>query len=186
MRNSFKLRIERGVNVFSTHMNKGRSHISCAVITVSDTRNMETDQSGRHIKEILKEHNHQVAFYRIIPDERDIIRHTVEKVIHNGGIEAVIISGGTGISSRDVTIESIQPLFEKELPGFGELFRYLSYQYDIGTASILSRAICGVSNNCLIFSLPGSLKAVQLAMEKIILIELGHMVREVHKDLPNQ
>lgn len=107
-------------------------------------------------------------------------------MIHKEAIEAVIISGGTGISYRDVTIESINPLFEKELPGFGELFRYLSFQYEIGTASILSRAICGVANNRIIFSLPGSLKAVQLAMEKIILIELGHMVMEIHKGVPKR
>ena len=168
------------------HIDYSRSSISCAVITVSDTRNIETDQSGRHIKEILESCNHQVPYYEIIPDERDIIRQTVEKVIHKEDIEAVIISGGTGISYRDVTIESIKPLFEKELPGFGELFRYLSYQYDIGTASILSRATCGVSNNRIIFSLPGSLKAVQLAMGKIILTELGHMVIEIHKGLPKR
>ena len=168
------------------HIDHARSSISCAVITVSDTRNIETDQSGRHIKEILEACNHQVPYYEIIPDERDIIRQTVEKVIHKENIEAVIISGGTGISYRDVTIESIKPLFEKELPGFGELFRYLSYQYDTGTASILSRATCGVSNNRIIFSLPGSLKAVQLAMEKIILNELGHMVIEIHKGLPKR
>lgn len=163
-----------------------RSCISCAVITVSDTRNIETDQSGRLIKELLKERNHQVSYYEIIPDERHVIRRTVEQVIHKEGIEAVIISGGTGVSYRDVTIESIKSLFEKELPGFGELFRFLSYQYDIGTASILSRATCGVSNNRIIFSLPGSLKAVQLAMEKIILTELGHMVMEIHKGLPKR
>lgn len=168
------------------HTDYSRSSISCAVITVSDTRNIETDQSGRHIKEILESCNHQVPYYEIIPDERDIIRQTVVKVIHKEDIEAVIISGGTGISYRDVTIESIKPLFEKELPGFGELFRYLSYQYDIGTASILSRATCGVSNNRIIFSLPGSLKAVQLAMGKIILTELGHMAIEIYKGLPKR
>ena len=167
-------------------MDMERASISCAVITVSDTRNIETDQSGQLIIKLLKESNHQVSIYEIIPDERQGIRQTVEKVVHKENIEAVIISGGTGISFRDVTIESIKPLFEKELPGFGELFRYLSYQYDIGTASILSRATCGVANKRIIFSLPGSLKAVQLAMEKIILNELGHMVMEINKGHPKR
>lgn len=165
-------------------LDKARSCISCAVITVSDTRNKETDQSGQQIKQCLEECNHSVIFYEIIPDERHIIRQTVEMVIHKEEIEAVIISGGTGISYRDVTFESIHPLFEKELPGFGELFRNLSYQDGIGTKAILSRATCGVANNRIIFSLPGSLKAVQLAMKKIIVIELGHMVMEIHKGLP--
>ena len=167
-------------------MDMARSCISCAVITVSDTRNIATDESGRLIKELLKASNHQVSCYEIIPDESVFIRQTVEQVIHKEDVEAVMISGGTGISYRDVTIESIKPLFEKELPGFGELFRFLSYQYDIGTASILSRATCGIANNRIIFSLPGSLKAVQFAMEKIILAELGHMVMEIHKGLPKR
>lgn len=155
--------------------------ISCAVITVSDTRNIETDKSGQLIKELLQQFHHQVIFYKIIPDEQDIIRQTVEKLIHREEVEIVIITGGTGISERDVTIEAIKPLLEKELPGFGELFRYLSYQYDIGTAAILSRATSGVANKRVIFSLPGSVRAVQLAMEKIILAELGHLMAEVHK-----
>lgn len=133
--------------------------------------------------ELLKEANHQVSLYKIIPDEREQIRMTVEKAIYSNRIDAVIVNGGTGISYRDVTIESIEPLFDKHLPGFGELFRYLSYQYDIGTASILSRATCGVANHRLIFSIPGSTGAVTLAMERLILPEIGHMVKEIKKDL---
>ncbi|CEI80983.1 MogA/MoaB family molybdenum cofactor biosynthesis protein [Oceanobacillus oncorhynchi] len=169
--------------MLTTHRKHAAKHISCAVITVSDTRTKETDKSGKKIIDLLTNHEHQVNFYEIISDDEDHIRKTVETTVFSGEIEAVIVNGGTGISHRDVTIESIEPLFEKQLPGFGELFRHLSFQYDIGTASILSRAICGVRNHCVIFSIPGSTGAVTLAMEKIILPEVGHMVREIHKDL---
>lgn len=165
------------------HKKDAAHNISIAVITVSDTRTKDTDKSGKKVMELLKEANHQVALYKIIPDEREQIRMTVEKAIYSNRIDAVIVNGGTGISYRDVTIESIEPLFDKHLPGFGELFRYLSYQYDIGTASILSRATCGVANHRLIFSIPGSTGAVTLAMERLILPEIGHMVKEIKKDL---
>ncbi|MBY7142080.1 MogA/MoaB family molybdenum cofactor biosynthesis protein [Virgibacillus sp. NKC19-3] len=166
------------------HDHQKHSPVSCAVITVSDTRNKETDKSGKIIMELLSAVDHKVNMYEVISDERASIRDTIEKAITDPTIEAVIVNGGTGISYRDVTIESIQPLLDKELPGFGELFRYLSYQFDIGTASMLSRAICGVANNRIIFSTPGSSGAVKLAMERLILPELGHTVAEVNKDLP--
>ncbi|GIO19544.1 molybdenum cofactor biosynthesis protein B [Oceanobacillus oncorhynchi subsp. incaldanensis] len=172
--------------MLTTHRKHAAKHISCAVITVSDTRTKETDKSGKKIIDLLTNHEHQVNFYEIIPDDGDRIRRTVETTVFSGKIEAVIVNGGTGISHRDVTIESIEPLFEKQLPGFGELFRHLSFQYDIGTASILSRAVCGVCNHCVILSIPGSTGAVTLAMEKIILPEVGHMVREIHKDLEHR
>ncbi|UJL46715.1 molybdenum cofactor biosynthesis protein MoaB [Virgibacillus sp. NKC19-16] len=168
------------------HDHQKSSPVNCAVITVSDTRNVETDKSGRLIMELLTIAEHKVNMYEIIRDDSEIIRGTVEKAIKHPAVEAVIVNGGTGISYRDVTIESIQPLFDKELPGFGELFRYLSYQFDIGTAGMLSRAISGVANNRVIFSTPGSSGAVKLAMERLILPELGHTVREVNKDLPDQ
>ncbi|WP_339179898.1 MogA/MoaB family molybdenum cofactor biosynthesis protein [Oceanobacillus sp. FSL W7-1293] len=172
--------------MLTTHRKHAAKHISCAVITVSDTRTKETDKSGKKIIDLLTNREHQVNFYEIIPDDEDHIRKTVETAVFSGEIEAVIVNGGTGISHRDVTIESIEPLFEKQLPGFGELFRHLSFHYDIGTASILSRAVCGVCNHCVIFSIPGSTGAVSLAMEKIILPEVGHMVREIHKDLEHR
>lgn len=165
------------------HYLKSDQPISVGVITVSDTRTKKTDKSGQKIIELLNNHTHHVPIYNIVPDESDQIRMSVEKVIYSGKVDAVIVNGGTGISYRDVTIESIEPLLDKQLPGFGELFRYLSFQYDIGTASILSRAICGVSNHRVIFSIPGSTGAVTLAMEKIILPEIRHMVREVQKDI---
>lgn len=168
--------------MLSEHRKESAQQVSCAVLTVSDTRNEATDKSGMKIKQLLTEAGHKIVDYEVIRDEQDLIRSTVEKLIDNEEVQAVILNGGTGISNRDVTIESIRPLFEKELPGFGELFRYLSFEYDIGTASILSRAICGVSNHRVIFSIPGSTGAVTLAMEKIILKEIGHIVRELNKD----
>lgn len=165
------------------HHKNGVENVSCAVITVSDTRTTETDKSGKRITEMLTEAGHLVNLYQIIPDEKEQIRLSIEKTINNDNIQAIIVNGGTGISYRDVTIESIEPLFDKQIPGFGELFRLFSYKYDIGTASILSRAICGVANHRLIFSIPGSTGAVTLAMERIILPEIRHMINEIHKDL---
>lgn len=170
--------------MISKHRKDAMKNIRCAVITVSDTRNYETDKSGNRIIELLKKEDHQITNYEIIPDEQKLITQTVQMAIQKDDVDAVIVNGGTGISYRDVTIEAIQPLLNKELPGFGELFRFLSFQYDIGTAAILSRAICGVANHRVVFSIPGSTGAVTLAMERIILPELGHMVTEMSKDRP--
>jgi molybdenum cofactor biosynthesis protein B len=157
--------------------------VSCAVLTVSDTRNKANDKSGKLMIDLLTSSNHEVKVYKIIPDEKEMIQQTIKTVIQNKDIEAVLVTGGTGIAKRDVTIESVQPLFDKELPGFGELFRFLSYELDIGSKSMLSRAIAGVANNRIIFTTPGSSGAVKLAMEKLILPELGHTVKEINKDL---
>ena len=164
------------------HESSGKK-VSCAVITVSDRRNKKTDKSGKLMIDLLTHSKHEVKEYRVIPDEKVIIQQTIKDIIRNKDIEAVIVTGGTGISQRDVTIEAIQPLFVKELPGFGELFRFLSYQLDIGSKSMLSRAIAGVANNRIIFITPGSTGAVKLAMNKLILPELGHVVMEIYKDL---
>lgn len=160
--------------------------ITCAVITVSDTRNKNTDKSGQAIIELLKSENHSIAIYEIIQDDYDLIQTKLHNAIHQDHIEAIIFNGGTGISQRDVTIEAVRPFLQKELPGFGEIFRYLSYKHDIGSATILSRAIAGVANNRVVFSIPGSTGAVKLAMEKLILPEIKHLVKEIHKDLPER
>jgi molybdopterin adenylyltransferase len=164
------------------HRQHGNRSVKCAVLTVSDTRTEETDTSGKMMKEYLEQQGHEIQQYEIIPDDITIIQETLKGITANNHVEAVLINGGTGVSYRDVTIEAIEPLFSKEIPGFGELFRMLSYQIDIGSASMLSRAIAGVVNNRIVFSTPGSSKAVKLAMEKLILPELGHAVREVTKD----
>lgn len=168
--------------MLSTHRQNVKQTVNCAVITVSDTRTIETDKSGAFIKELLEIEGHNIIQYVIVQDELMLIQHKLKEMTDSNEIEAIIINGGTGISHRDVTIEAIKPLLSKELPGFGELFRMLSYQLDIGSASIMSRAIAGVLNGCIVFSTPGSTKAVKLAMEKLILPELGHAVYELTKD----
>lgn len=175
--------LNRVILMSHQHRKKESDIVSCAVITVSDTRNKETDKSGQQIIELLSAANHEIKVYEVITDDGALIKQTVKKVTQREDIQAIILNGGTGISYRDVTIESIAPLFDKELPGFGELFRYLSYKYDIGTASMLSRATCGIANHRVIFSLPGSTGAVTLAMKELIIPELGHIVSELNKDI---
>jgi len=165
------------------HRQEAPEQVSVAVVTVSDTRNKETDKSGKRIMDLLQSVGYTISFYEIIPDEKDRIEKTIKQATAQKNVQAVIMNGGTGISKRDVSIETIEPMFTKELSGFGELFRYLSYELDIGSASILSRATAGVINDRIVFAVPGSSGAVKLAMEKLILPEIGHIVRELEKDL---
>ncbi|MGV3464738.1 MAG: MogA/MoaB family molybdenum cofactor biosynthesis protein [Heyndrickxia sp.] len=164
------------------HKQLAPKHVTCAVITVSDTRNAENDKSGKLMKELLTKNGHQVGYYQIIKDERDEIKKSIHAAMENGYIKVILLNGGTGIAKRDVTIETVTGLFDKEIVGFGELFRMLSYTEDIGSAAMLSRAIAGTYRNRVIFSTPGSTGAVRLAMEKLILPEIHHVVREMEKD----
>lgn len=157
--------------------------VNCKVITVSDTRDKDTDKSGRLIMELLEQTGHNVVDYAIVKDEIQPIQHEILIGCDREDIDVILTNGGTGIAKRDVTIETIQSLLDKEITGFGELFRMLSYQEDIGSAAILSRAIAGVVKNKAIFATPGSSGAVKLAMTKLILPEIGHVVREIRKDL---
>ncbi|USK79061.1 MogA/MoaB family molybdenum cofactor biosynthesis protein [Peribacillus frigoritolerans] len=157
--------------------------VRCMVITVSDTRDEETDKSGALMKELLKSSGHEVTEYVIVKDDRKAIQDAVTSGSRSGMVDVILTNGGTGIAKRDVTIEAVKELMTKEIPGFGEIFRMLSYQEDIGAAAILSRAIAGVVNNKAVFSTPGSSGAVLLAMNKLILPELGHVVGELRKDL---
>ena len=150
--------------------------IRCAVLTVSDTRTEETDRSGGLMRVRLEKAGHEITFYRIIPDEPAVIKGAMQKLA--GKVDVVLFNGGTGISKRDRTYEAISSMLDKELPGFGELFRMLSYQ-EIGPSAMLSRATAGVYNDTLFFSTPGSLNAVKLAMDKLILPELKHLVWEL-------
>lgn len=156
--------------------------IRCKVITVSDTRNEETDKSGSLMMDLLKSQGHVVTEYEIVKDERGAIQEAITAGGKSNQVDVILTNGGTGIANRDVTIEAVKELMTKEIPGFGELFRMLSYQEDIGSAAILSRAIAGVAFNKAIFSTPGSSGAVRLAMNKLILPELGHVVGEIRKD----
>jgi molybdopterin adenylyltransferase len=152
--------------------------VQCAVITVSDTRSPTTDRSGQVIQQLLQEAGHKIFDYQILKDDPGQIQRQVQQLAQQS-MDAVILNGGTGIAPRDTTYDAIEQLLEKTIPGFGELFRWLSYQ-DIGSRAIASRAVAGTYCGKLIFSLPGSSNAVRLAMEKLILPELPHLVRQLH------
>jgi molybdopterin adenylyltransferase len=164
------------------HEHKGQApeQVGCVVITCSDTRTVDSDTSGQLIRRLLTEHGHRLAGYHLVKDEPTEIRARIEAAVHDDGVQAVIINGGTGISRRDSTFEAIDAMLEKRLVGFGEIFRYLTFK-EIGSAAIMSRATAGLYRGRAIFSTPGSESAVRLAMEKLILPELGHIVREITK-----
>ncbi|MBP2241403.1 molybdenum cofactor biosynthesis protein B [Cytobacillus eiseniae] len=165
------------------HKKEAPKQVSCKVITVSDTRDKNTDKSGKLMIDFLEQAGHIVHSYSIVKDEAAELRREVLEGCNDPNIEVILTNGGTGIALRDITIETVKELFDKEISGFGELFRMLSYQEDIGSAAILSRAIAGTVKDKAIFSTPGSSGAVKLAMNKLILPELGHVVRELKKDL---
>ncbi|BDG46155.1 MULTISPECIES: MogA/MoaB family molybdenum cofactor biosynthesis protein [Parageobacillus] len=165
------------------HKKEAPRVVRCKVITISDTRTIDTDKSGKLMIDLLKEAGHEVVSYEIVKDEKEAIRSAILRGCEQPDIDAVLTNGGTGIAKRDVTIETVKEIIEKEIVGFGELFRMLSYTEDIGSAAILSRAIAGVANDTAIFSTPGSSGAVRLAMMKLILPEISHVVREIRKDL---
>ena len=150
------------------------------VITCSDTRTPDTDTSGRLIQKLLEEQGHTVAAYHLVKDESSKIKAKIKAAVANKKIQAIIINGGTGISKRDSTFEAVDAMLEKRLVGFGEVFRYLTYQ-EIGSPAIMSRATAGIIKGRVLFSTPGSENAVRLAMEKLILPELGHLVKELTK-----
>jgi len=150
------------------------------VITCSDTRTPDTDTSGQLIQRLLKEQGHTVAAYHLVKDEPAKIKAKIKAAVTNKKIQAIIINGGTGISRRDSTFEAVDAMLEKRLDGFGEVFRYLTYQ-EIGSPAIMSRATAGIIKGRVLFSTPGSENAVRLAMEKLILPELGHLVKELTK-----
>ncbi len=152
--------------------------INCAVITISDTRTPATDQSGQLIQDLLQAAGHQISIYRVIPDEPTQIKELLVTLGENQQLQAVIFNGGTGIAPRDTTYDALARMLEKTLPGFGELFRSLSYA-EIGTRSIASRAVAGTYQNLLIFSLPGSRGAVQIGVSQIILPEINHLVKQL-------
>ncbi|WP_058306174.1 MogA/MoaB family molybdenum cofactor biosynthesis protein [Gracilibacillus massiliensis] len=165
------------------HKAEAPNSVRCKIITVSDTRTKETDKSGQLMCNYLERNNHQVVAHQIVKDEQKEIKLAIEDGITQSNIDAILINGGTGIAKRDVTIEVVERLLDKQMPGFGEVFRLLSYQEDIGSAAILSRATAGVIQDKAIFATPGSSGAVKLAMERLIIPELGHVMREINKDL---
>jgi molybdenum cofactor biosynthesis protein B len=160
------------------HKQKATKSVRCFVITVSDTRNETNDTSGQTIRKFLTDDGHPTAGYRIVKDEPVEIEALLNEALGMSEVDAVIVNGGTGVSPRDGTYEVVSRFLEKKLDGFGEIFRYLSY-LDIGSAAIMSRAAAGTARGKVLISLPGSRGAVTLAMEKLILPELRHMVSQL-------
>lgn len=157
------------------HRQKSPASVRCAVITVSDTRTLETDSSGQAAVDLLKAAGHKVVERVIVPDEPAEIESLVQRLATLSGIDAILLTGGTGIAARDQTPDALAKLLTKELPGYGELLRMLSYQ-EIGPAAMLSRAFGGLVGETVLLTMPGSTAAVRLAMEKLILPELAHLV----------
>ena len=162
------------------HHAKAKHVVACAVVTVSDTRTLETDESGGCIRTLLEGAGHRVVGYTILPDEPGRIRAHLEELLALPGVDAVLVNGGTGLAPRDTTYEAVTAVLEKRLDGFGELFRMLSYE-QIGSAAMMSRACAGTIGKVVVISLPGSEKAVMLAMTKLVLPELTHLVQQAGK-----
>lgn len=158
-------------------------NIKCAVLTVSDTRDVTTDKGGQLIQNLLAESNVSVdseKHYVIVKDEIGAIKQQLQEWLVQD-VDVIITTGGTGIAERDVTIEAVEPFLTKEIEGFGELFRYLSYEEDVGSRAMLSRAIGGTIKDKLIFCLPGSTGAIKLAMNRLIIPEVNHLISEIRK-----
>ena len=151
-----------------------------AVIVISDTRDERTDESGKIAKQLLTNEGHRVLVFKIIRNNEDVIRSTVNKMLQDPKINVILTSGGTGISKRDITVDTVLGLLDKRIEGFGELFRRLSYE-EIGEAAMISRAIAGGVNGKLVFCLPGSKNAVKLALSKLILPGIGHILWEANR-----
>ena len=159
------------------HRQAAPKSVHCYVLTISDTRTEETDTGGRAIVDLLSAGGHEVLGRAIIPDDPERVRQAVQAQLADDRVQAVITTGGTGISSRDQTYEAISGILEKRIDGFGELFRALSYA-EVGTAAMLSRALAGTARRKIVICVPGSENAVRLALTRLVLPELGHLVRE--------
>lgn len=162
------------------HRDTAVARVACAVVTISDTRTEATDRSGDLIAARLEAAGHHVAIRHLVRDDPEAIRLLIESHIAAPGVDAVITTGGTGITLRDGTFEVVSSLIARPLPGFGELFRMLSFE-QVGAAAMLSRACAGVAGRVVIFALPGSEAAVTLAMDRLIVPELGHVLRELRR-----
>ena len=158
-----------------THHAGDARAVACAIVTISDTRTADTDTSGARARALLEAAGHSVIAQSIVPDEVGLVRARLEELLALPGLEVVVTNGGTGLARRDTTFEAIAALLDKRLDGFGELFRSLSFA-EIGPAAMLSRAVAGVAGRTIVASLPGSTGAVELALEKLLLPTLGHMV----------
>jgi molybdenum cofactor biosynthesis protein B len=159
------------------HKARAPSSVCCFIVTVSDTRTEATDTSGRAIAGLLTAAGHVVAGRAIVKDDVGLVRGTLERQLASADVQAIIMTGGTGITSRDSTYEVVSGMLQKRLDGFGELFRMLSFE-QIGPAAMMSRACAGLVAGHIVVSLPGSEAAVRLAMERLLIPELGHLVQQ--------
>ncbi len=164
----------------STHEHKKHApkKVSIGIITVSTTRALVDDAGGNWISEQAQKEGHDVVYHQVITDDAELIAATVREVIQNERPQVILMSGGTGITKKDVTIEAVNPMFSKTLSGFGPLFAKLSFD-EIGSAAFLSRATAGVIEDTVVICMPGSLNACKLACRKLIFPELGHLVKHV-------
>src|SRR5699024_256986 len=172
-----------GISMAHHEHRKSKRPVNCMIITLCDTRSHSTDKSGNLLVDLLKEAGHHIVAKIIIPGEQDVIQDTIHQGCEDRAIDVIVTNGGTGIFYRDVTYETVEKMLAKELLGFEEFFRMLSYEEDIGSAAIMSRAIAGVRNHTAIFTTPGSSGAVKLAMKRLIIPELTHVVNEMNKDI---
>ena len=163
-----------------SHRSYAPRRLGFAVITVSDSRSPADDTSGDRIEALASAAGHRVIARRIVPDDIEAIRGVIEELLQRSEVDVVVLSGGTGFAPRDVTLEAVEPLFERSIDGFGELFRMLSFR-QVQAAAMLSRAAAGLIGERAIFALPGSPKAVELAMEELILPEVGHLLGQVRR-----
>jgi molybdenum cofactor biosynthesis protein B len=157
------------------HKKSAPRSVACAVLTVSDTRTADTDESGALIRALLERAGHRVTMSHIVPDDGERIVSLVRMMSTDAANDAIIVTGGTGLAPRDTTYEAVSRLFTRRIDGFGELFRFLSFQ-EIGAAAMLSRAVAGLIGTTVVFALPGSTSGVRLGLEKLILPELSHAV----------
>lgn len=162
------------------HREKAVKSVCIGILTLSSTRTLAEDESGNWIAEQAQKQGHTVIFHQVISDHAETIRQTVLDTIQTHHPDALLLNGGTGVSPKDVTIEAVKSLFQKELTAFGHVFAMLSYG-EIGSGAILSRATAGIIRKTAVFCMPGSLNACRLACEKLIFPELGHLVRHMHR-----
>jgi molybdopterin adenylyltransferase len=166
---------------FKKHKANAPKKVDVGIITVSSTRSITEDKSGQWISKRVKKEGHTLVLHRVIPDQTEEITQTLHETITDYGAQVILITGGTGISNKDVTIEAVRPFFKKELTAFGALFAQLSFE-QIDSAALLSRATAGVIGTTIVFCMPGSFKACKLACKALIFPELGHLVKHIHEN----
>lgn len=167
-------------NTSEEHKRKALISVNLAVITLSDSRKLEEDISGDLIQELAEKNSHKVLFRKILPDDAALLEATIRNILKEQNIQVIITNGGTGLAKKDLTIETLKPLFDKEITGFSTLFWHLGYQ-QAESATMLSRVTAGIIDKTVVFCLPGSPRACQMALEKLILPEIGHIVRHTNE-----